>query len=78
MEKAKKIYNETVKAIPIVFKNITELAEATSLAIVAGYAVWSARYQHNLERLEDHALLSAGMIVALLAFSLYVKNLRRK
>jgi hypothetical protein len=78
MEKAKKITKEFKKTTPVVLKNLTEIVEATSLAIVAGYAIWSAIYQHNLERIEDHVLLTAGSVVSLIAFTLYVKHLRKK
>jgi hypothetical protein len=78
----KEAVTESIKqkttTIKNIWNNLFELVEASSIATISIYAMWAAKYHYGLKTHFDYLLLSAGVVVAFMGFTLLVKHLNRK
>lgn len=58
-------------------KNLVEFTEAAALALVAGYAIWSALNRYNLSGVFAYALAFAGALISIRAALLLVRHFNK-
>jgi hypothetical protein len=58
-------------------KNLVEFTEAAALALVAGYAIWSALKVYELNSVFAYALAFAGALISIRAALLLVRHFNK-